>query len=100
MHRADVRRCRRRASNAGTTRRAQEVRREGKKGTTGAGQYAKLFNNTLMIMNQGMIVKVLDLASRCGLDPRKTVEALKLGSAFSNSLSYLNTLITEQSGRG
>lgn len=65
-------------------------------GAAGAGQYAKLFNNTLMIMNQGAIVEVLDLASRCGLDPRKTVEALKLGSAFSNSLTYLNTMITEQ----
>ncbi|WP_139372373.1 NAD(P)-dependent oxidoreductase [Pseudomonas fluorescens] len=65
-------------------------------GATGAGQYAKLFNNTLMIMNQAAIADVLDLASRCGLDPRKTVEALKLGSAFSNSLTYFNTMITEQ----
>ncbi|MFJ2973965.1 NAD(P)-dependent oxidoreductase [Kluyvera sp. NPDC087067] len=63
-------------------------------GPTGAGQYAKLFNNALLVQNFASIARTLELAVLCGLNPRQTLEGLKSGSAFSNAMSYLNTMIT------
>ena len=63
-------------------------------GTTGAGQYAKLFNNALLVQNAASVARTLELAVKCGLNPSLTLEGLKLGSAFSNVMGYLNTMIT------
>ena len=63
-------------------------------GGTGSGQLAKLFNNTLLMMNQAAIADILDLAARAGMDIVPLVEALKLGSATSAALTLLNTMVT------
>lgn len=63
-------------------------------GEAGAGQTAKLFNNTLLMMNQASIAEVVAMAKPAGLDPRGLVEALKLGSATSSALTLLNTMVT------
>lgn len=63
-------------------------------GAAGAGQAAKLFNNTMMIMNQANVADVVNLADHYGLDIWKTIEAIKLCSGFSNSLNHLNTILT------
>ena len=63
-------------------------------GSSGSGQAAKLFNNTLMAMNQANIADIVELAGRAGSDPVRLVEALKLGSASSRALTLLNTMIT------
>lgn len=63
-------------------------------GDAGAGQTAKLFNNTLLMMNQASIVEVVAMAEPAGLDPRTLVEALTLGSATSSALTLLNTMVT------
>jgi 3-hydroxyisobutyrate dehydrogenase-like beta-hydroxyacid dehydrogenase len=55
---------------------------------------AKLFNNALLMMNQGSIAEIVELASRAGADPPQLVEALKLGSASSSALTLLNTTVT------
>ena len=63
-------------------------------GDAGAGQTAKLFNNTLLMMNQASIAEVVAMAKAAGLDPRSLVEALKLGSATSSALTLLNSMVT------
>ena len=63
-------------------------------GDAGAGQAAKLFNNTLMIMNQANVADVAELADQYGLDLWKLIDAVKLCSGFSNSLIHLSTMIT------
>ena len=63
-------------------------------GPTGAGQTVKLFNNTLLMMNQAAIAEIVDLAEAVGLAPLKLFEALKLGSASSRALTLLNTMVT------
>lgn len=65
-------------------------------GSTGAGQYAKLFNNALLVQNFASIARTLELAVLCGLSPRRTLEGVKSGSAFSNAMGYLNTMITSE----
>ena len=65
-------------------------------GEAGSGQAAKLFNNTMMIMNQANVADVMNLASRYGLDLWKLIGALKLCSGFSNSLIHLNSIITPE----
>lgn len=65
-------------------------------GGTGSGQLAKLFNNTLLMMNQASIADILDLAAQTGIDAVRLVEALRLGSASSAALTLLNTMITPQ----
>ena len=62
-------------------------------GQTGAGQVAKLFNNALLMMNQASIAEIVDLAVQMGLDPVPLVEVLKLGSASSQALTLLNTMV-------
>lgn len=63
-------------------------------GGPGSGQAAKLFNNALLMMNQASIADIAELAVSFGMDPSRLVEVLKLGSAASNALTYLNGLIT------
>ena len=63
-------------------------------GDAGAGQTAKLFNNTLLMMNQASIEEVVALAEPAGMDPRALIEALKLGSATSSALPLLGTMVT------
>lgn len=65
-------------------------------GGTGSGQLAKLFNNTLLMMNQASIADILDIAAQTGVDAVRLTEALKLGSAGSAALTLLNTMITPQ----
>jgi 3-hydroxyisobutyrate dehydrogenase-like beta-hydroxyacid dehydrogenase len=66
-------------------------------GEAGAGQTAKLFNNILMMLNQAAVAEIVDLAAAADLlDPRRLVDALKLGSASSVALTALNTLITDE----
>lgn len=63
-------------------------------GSTGTGQRTKILNNALLILNFASDVAVLDLAVADGVSRATTVvEALKLGSAFNNSLGYLNTMV-------
>ena len=63
-------------------------------GETGTGQYAKLFNNTLLMMNQAAIAEIVTLAGELKLDVVRLVEVLKLGSASSSALTLLNTMVT------
>lgn len=50
-------------------------------GGTGSGQLAKLFNSTLLMMNQASIADILDIAAQTGMDPVRLVDALRLDSA-------------------
>jgi len=63
-------------------------------GETGSGQTAKLFNNTLLMMNQANIVELVELAVSFGTDPSRLLDVLKLGSASSQALTLLNTMVT------
>jgi 3-hydroxyisobutyrate dehydrogenase-like beta-hydroxyacid dehydrogenase len=63
-------------------------------GGPGAGQTAKLFNNTLMMMNQANIADIVERAVEYGMDSAKLVEVLKVSSANSRALELLNTMIT------
>lgn len=65
-------------------------------GGTGSGQLAKLFNNTLLMMNQASIADILEIAAQTGIDAVRLVDALRLGSASSAALTLLNTMITPQ----
>ena len=58
-------------------------------GGHGAGEIAKLFNNTLMMMNQANILDIIDLASQVGVDPIALVEVIKLGSGSSTALQLI-----------
>lgn len=62
----------------------------------GSGQLAKLFNNTLLMMNQASIAGIPDLAARAGTDAVRLAGALKLGSASSAALTLPSTMITPQ----
>jgi 3-hydroxyisobutyrate dehydrogenase-like beta-hydroxyacid dehydrogenase len=63
-------------------------------GGPGAGQTTKLFNNTLLMLNQAAIAEIVELVAGVGLDPVSLLEALKLGSASSAALTLLNTMVT------
>lgn len=63
-------------------------------GGTGAGQFAKLLNNALLMLNQASIADILDLARQAGADPVRLVNALKTGSASSTALTLFGTMIT------
>lgn len=55
-------------------------------GSHGAGQLAKLLNNTLLMMNQAAISEIIDLAMQLSIDPIALAETLKLGSGASEAL--------------
>jgi 3-hydroxyisobutyrate dehydrogenase-like beta-hydroxyacid dehydrogenase len=63
-------------------------------GGSGSGQTAKLFNNTLLMMNQANIAEVVELAASYGADVTTLVEVFKASSANSTALELLNTMIT------
>jgi 3-hydroxyisobutyrate dehydrogenase-like beta-hydroxyacid dehydrogenase len=65
-------------------------------GGVGSGQLAKLFNNTLMMMNQANIEEVLSVATSLELDLPALVAVLKNGSAGSFALSALGEAITAE----
>jgi 3-hydroxyisobutyrate dehydrogenase-like beta-hydroxyacid dehydrogenase len=62
-------------------------------GPVGAGQRAKLFNNTPLMMNLQAIADILTLARDTGTDIRALVDALRSGSAASRALDLLGTMI-------
>lgn len=62
-------------------------------GDAGSGQWAKLFNNALMILNQASIADVFDLAAQVGMDPVQLREVLMLSSAGSTVLGLFTTMI-------
>ncbi|GCE08203.1 NAD(P)-dependent oxidoreductase [Dictyobacter aurantiacus] len=62
-------------------------------GGPGAGQTAKLFNNALLMMNQANIADIIELAIQLGMNPSSLVDVLKLGSASSNALTLLNSMV-------
>ncbi|MFI5613094.1 NAD(P)-dependent oxidoreductase [Amycolatopsis sp. NPDC051903] len=63
-------------------------------GEVGSGQLAKLFNNTLMMMNQANVEEVLAVAAALDVDLPGLVAVLKNGSAGSFTLSALGDAIT------
>ena len=64
-------------------------------GDTGAGQTAKLLNNTLQMMNHASMYEIVGLAVKLDVDPvplvnaLKLVTALKLGSGSSRAMELL-----------
>lgn len=58
-------------------------------GEHGAGQLAKLFNNTLLMLNQANLADVLALGEASDLDPIRLAEVLRLGSGSSTALELL-----------
>lgn len=60
-------------------------------GPHGAGQLAKLINNTLLMMNRANIADVIELVTSVGIDPIPLVEAVKIGSGSSAVLQMLPT---------
>jgi 3-hydroxyisobutyrate dehydrogenase-like beta-hydroxyacid dehydrogenase len=58
-------------------------------GGHGSGQLAKLFNNTLLMMNQANVADILELAVACGIDPIRLAEVLKLASGASTALELV-----------
>ena len=65
-------------------------------GDTGGGQTAKVFNNTLQMMNQASIYEIVELAVKLDVDPVQLIDALKLGSGSSRAMELLNTMITPE----
>ncbi len=63
-------------------------------GGPGSGQTAKLFNNALLLLNQDNIADIVELATQLRMDPSSLVDVLKLGSASSNALTLLNSMVT------
>lgn len=63
-------------------------------GGPGSGQSAKLFNNTLLMMNHANIADIIDLALSCDIDAPRLVEVLKVSSANSRALELLNSMVT------
>jgi 3-hydroxyisobutyrate dehydrogenase-like beta-hydroxyacid dehydrogenase len=62
-------------------------------GPIGAGQWGKLFNNGLMLMNQQSIASILDLAVSLKLPLQPLVQALRAGSASSVALQAYGPVI-------
>lgn len=58
-------------------------------GGLGAGQVAKIINNTLMTAHLGTAQAAADAAAALGLDPSSLLEAMSYGSAASFSLDIL-----------
>lgn len=65
-------------------------------GPTGSGQYAKLFNNTLMMMNHKNVIEILRLAQALDLPVQSLLEVLRSGSATSFALQALGPSITSE----
>lgn len=65
-------------------------------GPTGAGQYAKLFNNALMMMNHKNAIDVLRLAEKLDLPVQPLLDVLRSGSAASFALQAVGPSITSE----
>ncbi|MBE8517423.1 NAD(P)-dependent oxidoreductase [Amycolatopsis sp. H6(2020)] len=63
-------------------------------GPAGSGQYAKLFNNALMMMNHKNVVEVLRLAVDLGLPTAALLQVLRSGSAGSFALQAIGPMVT------
>jgi 3-hydroxyisobutyrate dehydrogenase-like beta-hydroxyacid dehydrogenase len=63
-------------------------------GGPGSGQTAKLFNNTLLMMNQANVADIIDLAVSCNMDAPRLVDVLKVSSANSRALELLHSMVT------
>jgi 3-hydroxyisobutyrate dehydrogenase-like beta-hydroxyacid dehydrogenase len=63
-------------------------------GPAGSGQYGKLFNNTLMMMNHKNVIDVLRLAAGLDLPVPALLEVLRSGSAGSFALSAIGPSVT------
>ncbi|WP_349428980.1 NAD(P)-dependent oxidoreductase [Microbacterium sp. LWS13-1.2] len=63
-------------------------------GPAGSGQYGKLFNNALMMMNHQNVIEVVNLALRLDLPVRSLIEVLRSGSASSFALQAIGPSIT------
>lgn len=63
-------------------------------GPHGTGEVAKLINNTLLMMNRANIADVIELMQAGGVDPVPVLEAVKLGSGSSRTLTLLPTRST------
>lgn len=63
-------------------------------GAAGAGQYGKLFNNAVMMMNHQNLLEALTVARELGLPLAPLLEVLESGSAASFALSAFGPSIT------
>jgi 3-hydroxyisobutyrate dehydrogenase-like beta-hydroxyacid dehydrogenase len=63
-------------------------------GPTGSGQYAKLFNNALMMMNHNNIHDILRIAQALELPINPLLDVLRSGSATSFALQAIGPSIT------
>ncbi|TDW95255.1 3-hydroxyisobutyrate dehydrogenase-like beta-hydroxyacid dehydrogenase [Kribbella pratensis] len=65
-------------------------------GPARSGQYGKLFNNALMMMNHQNVIEVLDLARSLELPTRPLLDVLRSGSATSFALQAIGPSITSE----
>lgn len=64
-------------------------------GPIGVGQWAKLLNNGLMLMNQQNIAEVLDLATSLKLPIQPLIQVLRAGSASSTALQAYGPILNQ-----
>jgi 3-hydroxyisobutyrate dehydrogenase-like beta-hydroxyacid dehydrogenase len=65
-------------------------------GPAGSGQYGKLFNNALMMMNHRNVIEVLHLAQALELPIQPLLDVLRSGSASSFALRAVGPMITSE----
>ncbi|MFG1710812.1 NAD(P)-dependent oxidoreductase [Nonomuraea sp. M3C6] len=65
-------------------------------GPAGAGQYAKLFNNAVMMMNHKNVLDALTVAQQLALPITPLLEVLRSGSASSFALAAFGPSITSR----
>jgi 3-hydroxyisobutyrate dehydrogenase-like beta-hydroxyacid dehydrogenase len=65
-------------------------------GPAGSGQYGKLFNNALMMMNHRNVIEVLHLAQALELPIHPLLNVLRSGSASSFALQAIGPSITSE----
>lgn len=65
-------------------------------GPTGSGQYGKLFNNTLMMMNHKNLIDVLEVAQAAQVPVPGLLQVLRSGSARSFALEAIGPSITPE----
>ncbi|MCI2424369.1 NAD(P)-dependent oxidoreductase [Saccharopolyspora sp. K220] len=65
-------------------------------GPVGTGQFGKLFNNALMMLNQRNIAEVLEVATKLDLPLQPLIEVLRSGSATSFALQAFGGSVTSE----
>lgn len=65
-------------------------------GATGAGQMAKLLNNTLLMANQENLLQLLAIARKMHVEVAPLVEVLRAGTGSSRALESLGSAITPE----